>query len=293
MSTPTRADLPSSGGLTLAVERWDPEGGPRGVVHLTHGMGEHVLRYAPLAHSLTARGFVVLGADQRGHGATAREAGTTPGDLGEGGWAELVADIGRLVARTRRELPGLPLVLLGHSMGSFAVQQYLLDHSGDVDAAVLTGTSLVDVMATQIDPTAPVDLSGFNAPFAPARTGYDWLSRDPDEVDAYVADPWCGFGLDAAGTAGMFAGGRGMADAARLGAMRPELPVYVAVGEADPVGGPLVLASMLVERYASVGLTDVVFRSYPGARHEVFNETNRDEVVADLLAWLDRVVPTA
>ena len=250
MTTSTRADLPSSGGLTLAVHRWDPDGAPRGVVHLTHGMGEHLLRYDSLARALTARGFVVLGADQRGHGATAREAGTTPGDLGTGGWDELVADVGRLVDRSRAEFGGLPLVLLGHSMGSFAVQQYLLEHSRDVDAAVLTGTSLVDVIAGQLDPTAPLDLSGFNAPFAPARTDFDWLTRDPDQVDAYVADPWCGFGLDGAGTAGMFAGGHGVADAARLSSMRSDLPVYVAVGEADPVGGPLVLASMLVERYA-------------------------------------------
>lgn len=293
MTTPVRIDLPSPDDVTVAAVRWDPPGSPRGIVQLTHGMGEHVLRYAPLAGALTARGFVVVGQDHRGHGATAREAGAEPGALGAGGWDALVADVGRLLARTRSELPGIPLVLLGHSMGSFAVQQYLLDHSGAVDAAVLTGTSLLDVMESQLDLSGPLDLSAFNAPFAPARTDYDWLSRDPDQVDAYVADPWCGFGLDTAGSAGMFAGGRAVADAARLGAMRSDLPLYVAVGEADPVGGPLVLATLLVERYAAAGLTDVVFRSYPGARHEIFNETDRDDVVADLLTWLDRVVPAA
>jgi len=182
-------------------------------------------------------------------------------------------------------------VLLGHSMGSFAAQQYLLDHSGDVDAAVLSGTSLLDVMETQLDLSQPLDLSAFNAPFAPARTDYDWLSRDPAQVDLYVDDPWCGFGLDQAGGLGMFTAGRAVADPERLAVIRHDLPVYVVVGEADPVGGPLVLAQMLVDRLRTAGLSDVVLRSYPEARHEVFNETNRDEVVADLVAWLDRVAP--
>ena len=290
MSTPVRIDVPSRD-ATVVAQRWEPEGAPRGVVQIAHGMGEHILRYGPLADVLTARGWLVQGQDHRGHGATAREAGTEPGVIGEQGWGDLVDDIGRLVALGRRAVPGGPLVLLGHSMGSFAAQQYLLDHSGDVDAAVLSGTSLLDVMETQLDLSQPLDLSAFNAPFAPARTDYDWLSRDPAQVDLYVDDPWCGFGLDQAGGLGMFTAGRAVADPERLAVIRHDLPVYVVVGEADPVGGPLVLAQMLVDRLRTAGLTDVVLRSYPEARHEVFNETNRDEVVADLVAWLDRVAP--
>jgi alpha-beta hydrolase superfamily lysophospholipase len=178
-------------------------------------------------------------------------------------------------------------------MGSFAAQQYLLDHSGDVTAVALTGTSLLDLLEPAIDLDAPMDLAAFNAPFAPARTDFDWLSRDEAQVDAYVADPHCGFGLDPDGTKGMFIGARAVADPARLANMRADLPLYVAVGELDPVNGQLVLVNAMVERYRTAGLTDITLHTYPGARHEVFNETNRAEVVADLVAWLDRVAPRA
>lgn len=286
MSEPTRIDLPSAGGQTVAVFRWLPDAEPRGLVQLTHGMGEHVLRYGDLADRLTALGLVVQGQDHRGHGATARANGTEPGALGEGGWRELVNDIGRLLERGREDFPGVPVVLVGHSMGSFAVQQFLLDHSAEVDAAVLSGTTLLDQLEGAIDTSGPMDLSAFNAPFAPARTDYDWLSRDEAQVDAYVADPWCGFGLDATSGAEMFVGGRDVADPQRLAAMQTELPVYVAVGEHDPVGGPVVLAQALVDRYRAAGLTDVTFRVWPEARHEIFNETNRDDVDGELIDWI-------
>jgi alpha-beta hydrolase superfamily lysophospholipase len=287
---PTRIDLPSEGGQTVAVFRWLPEGDPRGVVQLTHGMGEHVRRYGHLAELLTGVGFLVQGQDHRGHGATAQANGTGPGSLGPGGWPALVDDIGRLVELGRQDAPGVPLVLLGHSMGSFAAQQYLLDHSEDVDAAVLTGTTLLDQIEAGLDTSTEIDLSGFNAPFAPARTDFDWLSRDEAQVDAYVADPWCGFGLDPAAGTEMLAGGRRVADPQRLTAMRQDLPVYIAVGEQDPVGGPVVLAQMLAERYREAGLKDVTFRVWPGGRHEILNETNRDEVEGELLSWIDGAI---
>jgi alpha-beta hydrolase superfamily lysophospholipase len=285
----TELQVPSAHGLTLTVYRWDPEGAPRGVVQLTHGMGEHLLRYEHLATSLTQAGFVVIGQDHRGHGASA-EAGQW-GALGAGGWAELVRDIGRVSERARADHPGLPLVLLGHSMGSFAAQQYVLDRSDDLAGLVLTGTAVLDLLEPALDLDQPLDLTAFNAPFAPARTDYDWLSRDPAQVDAYVADERCGFGLTDVDGKQMFASARQVADPERLGRLRPELPVYIAVGEHDPVNGQLALVHPLVQRLENAGLTDVTLVVYPEARHEVFNETNRDEVVTDLVAWLDRVVP--
>jgi alpha-beta hydrolase superfamily lysophospholipase len=277
-------------GTRIAAYRWPAPAAVRGVVQLTHGMGEHIRRYGHLAAALNAAGFEVVGQDHRGHGATAPdEAGL--GRLGETGWAGLLDDIDVLVSRSRSEHPGVPLVLLGHSMGSFAVQQYLLDHSDRVDAAVLTGTAVIDLLAPALDLDQPIDLSDFNTPFAPARTDFDWLSRDPAQVDAYVDDPRCGFGLDVEGGKAMFTGAAALADPARLAALRPDLPVYVAVGEADPVNGQMVLVRALVERLRGAGLKDVTLVSYPEARHEIFNETNRDEVESDLIAWLDRVVP--
>jgi alpha-beta hydrolase superfamily lysophospholipase len=194
------------------------------------------------------------------------------------------------VSRVRDEQPSLPLALLGHSMGSFAVQQYLLDHSNRVDAVVLTGTTALDQLEPALDLDKPIDLAAFNAAFAPARTEFDWLSRDEAIVDAYIADPLCGFGIDADSGRDMFASARRMADPGQVAAMRHDLPLYIAAGESDPVNANLALLNVLVDRYRAAGLTDVTVRTYPGARHEILNETNRDEVVASILDWLDQVL---
>jgi alpha-beta hydrolase superfamily lysophospholipase len=286
---PAVLQVPSAHDVALTAYRWDPSGTPRGIVQLTHGMGEHLLRYEPLAGALTAAGFVVIGQDHRGHGASAQGAW---GVLGEGGWDELVRDIGRVSDAARADFPDLPLVLLGHSMGSFAAQQYVLDHSEELAGLVLTGTAVLDLLEPALDLSQPMDLSAFNAPFE-HRTGYEWLSRDTAQVDRYVADERCGFGLSDVDGRQMFASARQVADPARLAGLRTDLPVWIAVGEHDPVNGRLALVNPLVQRLQDAGLSDVTLVVYPEARHEVFNETNRDEVVADLLAWLDRVVPHA
>jgi alpha-beta hydrolase superfamily lysophospholipase len=276
-------------GTTIEAYRWTGDGTPRGIVQIAHGMGEHAARYRRLAEVLTRAGFVVYANDHRGHGRTAGSP-DRHGDLGPGGWSGLVADLGTLGALAREEHPGVPLVLLGHSMGSFALQRYLLDHSADVDGAVLSGSTAFDVVAAAIDPQAEVDLSAFNAPFEPARTEYDWLSRDPDEVDAYVADPACGFGLNGASAGSMLEGMSGVADPERLRGIRSDLPVYLVSGDADPLAGGGALVDLLADRYREAGVLDVTVARYPEARHEVFNETNRDEITTDLLEWLDRVV---
>jgi alpha-beta hydrolase superfamily lysophospholipase len=248
-----------------------------------------VRRYGALARALTDRGLVVYGQDHRGHGATARSEEEL-GQLGPDGWTQLVDDVDLLVSLIRDQQPGLPLVLLGHSMGSFAVQQYLLKHSDRVDAVVLTGTTALDQLEPALDLDKPIDLAAFNAAFEPARTEFDWLSRDEAIVDAYIADPRCGFGIDVDAGKDMFAGARRMADPGQVTAIRPDLPLYIAAGEWDPVNANLVLLHVLVDRYRAAGLTDVTVRTYPGARHEILNETNRDEVVARILDWIDQVL---
>jgi len=278
----------SSDGAQITAYRWDPAGESRAVVQLTHGMGEHALRYDYVARALNDADFTVYAQDQRGHGATANPDAL--GDLGPGSWTALVDDIGLLSARIRAEHPGLPLILMGHSMGSFAVQQYLLDHSAEVDGVALTGTAAIDVLEPALNLDQPLDLTAFNAAFQPARTDFDWLSRDEAIVDAYIADPYCGFGIDSESGKLMFLGARRLADPVQVAAMAPDLPVYIAVGEADPVNGGLALLTPLTDRYAAAGLTDVTVRVYPGARHEIFNETNRDDVISELISWIDRVV---
>jgi alpha-beta hydrolase superfamily lysophospholipase len=253
-------------------------------------VGEYAQRYGPLVEDLLRAGYVVYSHDHRGHGNSAASPEEF-GILGADGWGELVADIGRVGQLARDANPGLPLVLIAHSLGSFASQQWLLDHSDDVTAVVLSGTAAIDLLEPAMDLDAPMDLSGFNAPFQPSRTDFDWLSRDEKQVDAYIGDPWCGFGLDVPGGQAMFAGARAVADPERLAAMRKDLPLYLVVGGMDPVNGQLALVRELARRYEEAGLQDVTLVTYPGARHEVFNEINRDEVVAGILAWLDRELP--
>lgn len=296
MGAPKGPQMPSSSftytsadGTRIAAYRWDPDGDPRAAVQLAHGMGEHAKRYGHVARALNDRGYVVYAQDHRGHGATADPDAL--GNLGTGSWPALVADIGLLSARIRSEHPGgLPLIVLGHSMGSFAVQQYLLDHSADVDAVVLTGTAVIDLLEPALDLDQPLDLSLFNAAFQPARTDFDWLSRDESVVDAYVADPLCGFGIDTESAKAMFVGARRLAEPGHVARMRKDLPVYIAVGENDPVNGGLTLLTPLIDRYQAAGLTDVTVRTYPGARHEVHNETNNAEVIGDLAGWLGQVI---
>ena len=280
----------SADGRQLVGYRWAADGSQtgKGVVVLVHGMGEHLRRYDHVASALTAQGFGVYGQDHRGHGASL--AGNhEPGRLGPNGWSALVDDLNLVIAQAKSDHPGLPVVMVAHSMGSFAAQQFLLDHGADVDAVALTGTAALDLLETAMDLSSDLDLSAFNTPFQPARTDFDWLSRDESVVDAYLADPLCGFGTDATSAKDMFVGARRLADPAEVARMPHDLPMYLAVGSKDPVNGGLTLLWPLVDRYRAAGLTDVTVRVYDDGRHEILNEINRAEVIDDLLQWLQRV----
>jgi alpha-beta hydrolase superfamily lysophospholipase len=288
---PTRRfTFSSADGRQITAYQWDPARQPTAAVQITHGMGEHARRYEHVAQALTDAGYVVYAQDHRGHGASADADDL--GNLGGAGWSGLVDDIGQLGAVVRAEHPDLPLILLGHSMGSFAVQQYVLDHAADVDGVVLTGTAVIDLLEPALDLDQPLDLAMFNAAFQPARTDYDWLSRDEAVVDAYVADPLCGFGIDTASAKTMFAGARRLAVPGQVAKLRTDLPVYIAVGESDPVNGGLTLLHPLADRLRDAGLTDVTVVTYPGARHEILNETNSAEVIGSLIEWANRVTPS-
>jgi alpha-beta hydrolase superfamily lysophospholipase len=280
----------SADGRQLVGYRWAADGGQtgKGVVVLVHGMGEHLRRYDHVAGALTAQGFEVYGHDHRGHGASLAR-NHAPGQLGPNGWWALVDDLNLVISQAKSDHPGLPVVIVAHSMGSFAAQQFLLDHGAEVDAVALTGTAALDLLEPALDLSGDLDLSAFNAPFQPARTDFDWLSRDESVVDAYLADPLCGFGIDTTSAKDMFVGARRLADPAEMARMPHDLPMYLAVGSKDPVNGGLTLLWALVDRYRAAGLTDVTVRVYDDGRHEILNEINRTEVIDDLLQWLQRV----
>ena len=182
-------EFESRDGIRIQAWRWAPEGTPRGVVQVQHGLGEHGARYRRFGEALTAAGYLVVAPDGRGSGRTA--AGRY-GHWGRDGWPGWVDDLVQLNRRIRQDHPGMKLALVGHSMGSFATQQFLLDHSAEVDAAVLLGSTEVSGIVAMMTAPGPVDLSTLNQGFE-HRTGFEWLSRDAAEVDRYCADPACGF----------------------------------------------------------------------------------------------------
>ena len=278
----------STDGLSVACARWDGHGPMRGVVQIAHGMGEHIGRYGGLIEVLVNNGLTVYGNDHRGHGRSAPSPAHL-GDFGEGGFDLLVQDMVRLSRIAKEENPGQPLVLLGHSMGSFAAQQYVLDHSQEISALVLSGSGALDGLAL-IASSAPAGTNILNMPFQPARTPFDWLSRDAAVVDAFISDPLCFATLQPKAYASFLAAAPRLFDPMNLRNIRDDLPIYVFSGSEDPVGQQLEGVRILIRRYESAGLYDIFHEFYPGGRHEMLNETNREEVQADLLAWISAVL---
>ncbi|PXA70330.1 alpha/beta fold hydrolase [Cryobacterium arcticum] len=279
-------------GVAIEYYAW-PVDHPRAIVQIVHGVGEHALRYREVARALNAAGYTVYADDHRGHGQTGmRQHGGDAGQLGRlgpGGLRATVAAVHTFTqvirqAQSTQTGPAhadLPLVLLGHSWGSFMAQMILDQHPADYQAVVLTGTAYRWPGYLESG-----DLNRRHKHLG--ETGAEWLSRDPAVAAAFVADPL----TTGVPLAKLF----GLRDAVRI-LGRPArglpagLPVLIQVGGDDPVGGER-SALKLVDAYRRrSGLTDVRMIVYPGARHEVFNETNRDEVLADLVGWLDAHLP--
>ncbi len=298
---------PADGGV-LFVYQWLPPGQPKAVLQIAHGLAEHAGRYARLAQALTDAGYGVYANDHRGHGRTAR----TPEELGffaeHDGWRKCVDDLWQLNRRLAGDHPGLPVFLLGHSMGSFMAQHFISEHGEALAGAVLSGSggkpsplAIAGRLIARIERLRlgargrsgllhAFSFGAFNKPFEPARTPFDWLSRDRAEVDKYVADPLCGFRasvqlwidlLDALGE---------VTSAQRQARIPKRLPIYIIAGSRDPVSGNAKSLEPLLAAYRDAGLERVTHRFYADARHELFNETNREEVTRDLIAWLDGVV---
>lgn len=295
-------------GYRIFVYRWEPGVPARAAVQVAHGAVEHALRYERLADFLAERGYAVYANDHRGHG---RTAGTmeAAGQAGDDGWNGIVRDAAQLTGIIKGEHPGVPVFLLGHSLGSMLAQQYIQEYGAGLAGAILSGSwgtfgdtsameAAVDAAIAANGRTAPsmewVAMFGsFNERFE-GRTPFDWLSRDPAEVDAYVADPWSGSFAFSNGLVRDFFTGMTEAWRPEHEARIPKgLPVLIISGDQDPAGGYGAATQVLVDRYRALGLTDLTAKFYPGARHEVLNETNRDEVMADIAAWLDARAPAA
>ncbi|KUJ67181.1 lysophospholipase [Streptomyces albus subsp. albus] len=310
--TPHRTGhLDAPDGVRVATYTWLPaDGQPRAIVQIAHGAAEHAVRYDRFARFLAGHGYLVVASDHRGHGATAQSTGGL-GVVGQDdSWRSMVADLRAIGARTRAEHPGIPLVLLGHSMGSMLARDCAQEFGSELDGLILSGTfrslpgaETAEVIADlereiaergrdALSTFVPSLFAAFNDPYE-FGTGFEWLSRDSAEVDAYAADERCGFPFSAGLSLDWVRATRKINDPRNQARIPDRLPVHIAVGTEDPCNLRMALVYELLEDFRYIGTQDLSWKSYPGARHEILNETNREEVQRDLLNWLDQRVPGA
>lgn len=282
----TRFSVSAGDGHVIEAYAWAAPAAPRAVVQLVHGMSEHIRRYRHVAQVLAAQGYAVYGSEHRGHGQSAFDAGTA-GNFGPRGFAALVDDMAVVTRALRERHPGLPVVMVAHSMGSMAAQVYLLDHSALVDAVALSGTAALEMLDVR---TSGWTLETANASVGSPVTPVDWLSRDPAVPAAFIADPLCGTPLTLESLFSIFDVGNRTVDMALYAAVRRDLPLFLFTGDHDPVNANLAWFDPLVQRLRAAGFNDLSAHVYGGARHEVLNEINREEVIANLVAWIRRAV---
>jgi alpha-beta hydrolase superfamily lysophospholipase len=303
--------FPSGDGKTpLHAVVWQPEGPVAAVVQIAHGVSEYVGRYDSTARWLTDRGIAVVGNDHIGHGQSLAPGAAPLYFGGRGSWETVVDDLRTLRVREGQRFPGAPYFLMGFSMGSFLTRSYLIRYPGDVSGAIVVGTGQMSLPAIAYcrlialrenrrvgaertsDVVNQLSFDKYNRIFSPTRTEYDWLSADPKNVDAYIADPLCGGSASVGLCREMLRAMRDLQRPRELGKMDPGLPVLFAAGEQDPVGDCGQGARRAYESFRRAGVRDVTLRLYPGARHEIFNDLCQEQVRADLLAWLrDRLPP--
>lgn len=308
MSEPRKNSYPSADGRhTVRGAEWLPQGEPRAVVQIVHGVAEHVGRYDHVARFLTQHGIAVCGEDHLGHGRTV-EDGRYGYFAQKGGWGLLVKDIRRLRELEGEKYPGVPYVMLGHSMGSFLTRTYLIEYPGTLDGAVLSGTgqeaaplvaggkALAELLCAIRGPeyvsslVYNLSLGGYNRHFRGDPHTGSWLSRDREMVKADREDPLCSFQPTVSMFRDMLGGIQFIGKAANLKRMDPGTPIYFFSGDHDPVGNMGKGVEKVVEQFRKAGCRDVTVKLYPEGRHEMLNEVNRQEVMEDLLAWLERAV---
>ncbi len=298
----------STGRNTIRALKCVPDGKPRAVVQISHGIAEHIDRYRDFMAFLAENGFVAVGDDHLGHGKTI----TDPKDQGffaeKDGWEHVVRDMDKLHDLMREQYPDIPYVFFGHSMGSFLTRTYLIEHPDKYDAAIISGTGhqakamvlggyaaagfFVRKEGARAVGTAlnNIAFGSYNKGYDNPRTIYDWLSRDPAVPDAYAADPLCGFIATNGLFRDMMGGIKFITNQKNIDRMNKEKPIYFMSGDADPVGENGKGVTRAYQAFCKAGLHDVTIRLYPGGRHEMLNETNKDQVYQDILNWLEEKV---
>jgi alpha-beta hydrolase superfamily lysophospholipase len=287
----------------------DDIGPPRAIVQIVHGMMEHAGRYAAFAEYLAQKGFLVVAEDHYGHGQSARDEKDLGHLDGKRGWEQVLEQIHVVRKEVSKQYPGLPYILLGHSMGSTLAFNYATRNDDGMDGLIFSGWPYSQPLLVRTGAclaTGSTFFYGphyrnrminylsykvFNKPFEPARTPFDWLSRDEKEVDLYMGDPLCGFDSTSGFYKGMFHGMLEIKKPDILRRLHSGLPILIIEGENDPVGHFGKEPAELAGKMKTAGLERVTVITYPGARHELFHETNRNDVFGAIIGWLDEVIP--
>ena len=289
----------------IYVREWTPDGAVRGIVQLAHGIAEHIARYDGFAQFLAEHGFLVAGNDHLGHGKSAADESEIGVFAENGGWQYAVSDMRTLTTMLQEAHPETPTFLFGHSMGSFLTRTYIINWRTGLSGAVISGTgqqSALLVRGGEMMANLEVRQKGhafkserlntmafgkYNDGIAHPNTACDWLSRDTEVVDKYVTDPLCGWVPSAGMFRDMMGGIKFISAKKNVKRMNPELPVLFVSGEADPVGENGKGVMRAYRSFIAAGMSDVTLKLYPGGRHEMLNEINKDQVFEDVLAWLE------
>lgn len=302
----TNFTYPSSDGTEINVYKWTPkEEEIKGIVQISHGMAETAIRYERFAKVLNQNGYIVYANDHRGHGNTAENIESL-GYLGDNdGFNLLIGDIAKLSDIIREENGDLRIYLFSHSMGSFAAQRYIMDFKDKIDGLVLSGSNGEQGFTLNIARTiAKVEMlirgrkaksklmntlsfGAYNKKFKPEKTGSEWLSRDEEEVKKYIEDPYCGTIFPTSFYYDFLESLQYIEDENNFKKIPKDLPILIISGEEDPVGDSGKGLKKLYNRYKEAGVKDLAIKLYPGARHEILNEINRNEVMDDVVNWLD------
>lgn len=297
--------LPSADGkTTLHGIRWDPEGETAGVLQISHGMAEYLNRYEEFAEYLTAAGFAVIGHDHLGHGLSVTNDGRYGYFADENGDRILLQDMHRINVLAKKKYPGKPVFILGHSMGSFLLRRYITIFGGEIDGALICGTGSIGLPQTRFGLTLThvlirifgryfhsrlIDLLALGQYVLqygnPIRRG-SWLSKNEESVRAYRNDPLCGFRFTVGAYDDFFRVLKSLAEEKDYQRIPRELPLILLSGMDDPLGQYSKAVLAVYNRYREIGMKDLDILLYPGDRHEILNETDRDVVYADILAWL-------
>ncbi|MGH4118468.1 lysophospholipase [Clostridium sp.] len=292
--------------LTIFVYKWLPDENVKvkGIIQIAHGMAETAVRYQGFANALTNEGFIVYANDHRGHGKTAG-AIEKLGDLGEDGFNSMVENMHGLNKIIKEENSNLPVLLFGHSMGSFLTQRYICLYGSELRGAILSGSCgkqgiIIDIArliakgeirkigrSGKSNKLDKLSFGSYNNSFKPNRTAFDWLSRDNKEVDKYIADPFCGTVFTAGFFYDFLGGIKSIADNTQINRVPKDLPIYILSGDKDPVGKNGKGVLKLYNTYKEHGIVDLTYKLYKDGRHESLNEINKEEVILDIIKWLN------